>query len=148
MNKLKDFHPEHNPAFDISLETFRSQGDIDETAIRGVLAARACTIDNFQEFMRTGAEDRIWLIGLVLDGLQALPKSQLVRFFRNLHRNELKFNNISMKGIVINNDEVAMRNSKFLSELHSALSTAVLVFGKGSGAAKGNDLWEPLANAE
>jgi hypothetical protein len=161
MNKVKDFHPEHNPAFDVSLETLWSQGDIDETAIRGVLAARACTIDNFQEFMRTSPEDRIWLIGLVLDGLQALPKSnesyvartrgeleQLVRFFRKLHRNELKFDNRSMKGIVINDDDIAMRISKFLSEPHSALSTAVLVFGKGSGAAKGNDLWEPLANAE
>jgi hypothetical protein len=111
--------------------------------------------------MRTSPEDRIWLIGLVLDGLQALPKSnesyvartrgeleQLVRFFRKLHRNELKFDNRSMKGIVINDDDIAMRISKFLSEPHSALSTAVLVFGKGSGAAKGNDLLEPLANAE
>lgn len=153
MNKLKDFHPEHNPAFDVSLETLRSQGDIDETAIQGVLAARACTIDNFQKFMHTSPEDRMWLDGLVLDGLQALPKSnedyvartrgeleQLVRFFRNLHMNELKFYNRSMKSIVTNDDEIAMRNGKFLGELNCALNTVIAVFGERSGAMKGKDL--------
>lgn len=72
-NKRKDAHPEHNPPLDVSLGTLRSQGDTNETAIRGILAARACTVDEFQEFMRSC--DRIWLMGFIVDGLQALPKS-------------------------------------------------------------------------
>lgn len=51
-------------------------------------------------------------------------------FFRSLHRNELKFDNRSMKSIVIKDDEIATRNGKFLGELHSAISTAIMVFGK------------------
>ena len=53
-----------------------------------------------------------------------------------------------MKSIVIHDDEIAKRNSNFLSELHCALSTAVVMFGKGSAAVKGRDLPNVLANAE
>jgi hypothetical protein len=71
-----------------------------------------------------------------------------MRFFRNLHRNELKFDVRFMKSIVINDNEIAVRNSKFLDELHSALSTAVMVFGKGCGPVKGKDFWKLLAKAQ
>jgi hypothetical protein len=111
--------------------------------------------------MRKSPDDRTWLLDLILDGLQALPKSkeeyfvqtrgeieQLVRFFSNLHRNELKSDVRSMKRVVVSDDNVATRNSKFPRELHSALSTAVVVFGKGNGALKGRDLWKPPAHAE
>jgi hypothetical protein len=37
-------HPERNPPFEVPVATLREQGDIDETAIRGVLAAPASTI--------------------------------------------------------------------------------------------------------
>ncbi|GAB7328558.1 hypothetical protein MBLNU13_g00512t1 [Cladosporium sp. NU13] len=92
--------PEHNPTSYVSRRTLRSRGDINENAI---LAARACNIDKFQELMCMSPEDHICLMGLVPDGIQALPKSneeyvartrgeleQLVHFIRGLHRNALK----------------------------------------------------------
>lgn len=127
----------------------------------GVLAARACTIDNSQDFMHTSPDDRIWLLGLALDGLQALPMSKeeyvartrgelehLVRFFCNLDRSELKLNNRSMECIVINDDRIAMRNSKFLGELHSAFSVSVVVLRNSSTALKGRLVQKPLSIIE
>lgn len=65
---------------------------------------------------------------------------QLARFFRNLHRNELRFDNRSMRSIVMNDDGIAMRNDKFLGELHYALNTVIAGFGKRSGSMKDKDL--------
>ena len=99
--------------------------------------------------MRKSPEDRIWLMSLVLDGLQALPNSneeyvaraqgeleQLVRFFRSLHNHELERGNESMKDLDENDDGIGMRDKKFFDELHSALSTSISVFGKNSAAVK------------
>lgn len=62
-----------------------------------------------------------------------------MRFFRSLHRRELKRGNRSMKDIDENDDEIGMRNKKFFDELHSAFSTTVSVLGKNSAAKKGID---------
>ena len=92
-------------------------------------------------------------MGPVLDGLQALPKSneeyvartrgeleRLVRFFRSLHKHELKRGNEFMKDLDENHDEIGMRDKTSFDELHSALSTTISVFGKNSAAVKGIDL--------
>lgn len=57
--QAKGFPPREQPTTRyLSLDP-QLRGDIDETAIRGILAARACTIDDFQEFMRASSDVRI-----------------------------------------------------------------------------------------
>lgn len=65
-DKNRQDDPEYNLPFDVSLQTLRCEGDIDESVIRGVLA---CTTENFKELAHeprtprtTGSPEVEWIL--------------------------------------------------------------------------------------
>ena len=101
--------------------TLWEHGDIDETVIRGVLAAPASTVQQFEKWLGTSPENRIWLMLMLINYLAALPLSheeyvartrgeleQIVRYLRGLHVHELGRDNISMNTIVHKYEEIHM----------------------------------------
>ena len=72
-------------------------------------------------------------VELLVGNLHALllgELEQLVGFFRNLHMNELKYNNRSKESIVMNDDETNMSNKKISASCIPPLALLLWYLGR------------------